>query len=211
MKTTFLAITAACLFPALASADYPLRRNISVTGDAEMKVAPERGQRPAQWSVVTARVVVVFPELLEARADEERVAAFERKLHLVIIAQNVAGDLKTPVGIELFEHAEGFEAAIEAFRNPVQLAELSFVALHRDPTDGRRDFRNGFARWRAVAPRRILINPRTQQPDLCCGERFAFAFGRHLHVSDETRDVMDERALRTLTENDGWTVRTAFQ
>ena len=45
--------------------------------EIEMQIAPERGKRSAQWSVVTARVVVVFPELLEARANEERVGAFK--------------------------------------------------------------------------------------------------------------------------------------
>ena len=123
----------------------------------------------------------------------------------------MAGDLEAPIGIELFQHAEGFETSIEAFGNPVQLAELSFVALHGDPTDGRRRFRNGLARSRPATPWRILINPRAQQPDLSGGERLAFALRRHLHVGDEPRDVMDERALGALAESDGRAFRAALQ
>ena len=67
MKTTFLAITAACLFPALASADILPRRSISVTGDAEMKVAPDQ-------VILTLAVETLDKDLLLAKKqNDERV------------------------------------------------------------------------------------------------------------------------------------------
>lgn len=64
MKMTILAFTAALLVPALASADILPRRGISVTGDAEMKVAPDQ-------VILTLAVETLDKDLLLAKKQND--------------------------------------------------------------------------------------------------------------------------------------------
>src|SRR5436309_937204 len=106
-----------------------------------MQIPVQIKRRRRKGTIISARIVVISPPLLVARAHKPEIRLLQRQLELKIVVreQCAAFGAESPVRTDLLGQREMSDAGGKALLDALYLSEFGLVAPHRDPAQSRRD------------------------------------------------------------------------